>query len=307
MKERPHNETALFFAIFILAALCVLNPVGWAYGFEFPFIRNEIAIRFEFVPIHAKSGYVRCAVRVEVVDPPVENYAMTALVKHASLRGVDDKRNFAAMPSVGWNDEFAEGFSFTILRSFIGDREGKNLSFYAQLNKKGRASTDIDSRPLNDRPAGLASRWIGWPISLDHDPRPFSTGKQVALSYCDGGALCSSIGSLSGFNNLFFRKFTLSVNGAPLPPGIESVERSNNEKPNLNPIYGFSTGVILFISGFLLLGYSAKCFDNLGLKSRGVFWLFFGGGLYVFGGILMFNPHLLWRALTSLPAFACTA
>ena len=47
-------------------------------------------------------------------------------------------------------------------------------------------------------------------------------------------------------------------------------------------------GVGLFGGGFFLILYGAKYFEYLGLKERGLFWLFWGGVFYLLGCYLMF-------------------
>lgn len=56
---------------------------------------------------------------------------------------------------------------------------------------------------------------------------------------------------------------------------------------------GFGIGTALLISGFFLIGYSAKCFDELNLKLRGGIFFIIGGFLYIIGGTLMlYGPRL---------------
>lgn len=83
----------------------------------------------------------------------------------------------------------------------------------------------------------------------------------------------------------------LATDGLPLSTSKKDVSRTDDNQSNVDKhrwrIPGFLAGIILFVSSFLLLGYSAKCFDELGLKCRGFFWLFVGGSPYALGGLLM--------------------
>jgi len=188
------------------------------------------------------------------------------------------------MDSIGRNYHLCKWGWVGIRGRFIWNWEGYGDNINILLCEESRTITGIlHRRTKND------SHWKGEKIYIDRE-WPF-----FWISWCNGQPgpllLNKCIGLLSSNIGLF--SF-----GRPLQASKDSIDGNSNKDANADKhrwrIPGFLTGIVLFVSGFLLIGYGAHCFEYLGLKWRGFFWFIIGGSLYVVGGLLMFiGPYLL--------------
>ena len=110
--------------------------------------------------------------------------------------------------------------------------------------------------------------------------------------------------TLSGFGAFFsnFRCDATNVNSLGSDFGLRHYAfpspHANYKPPDVNQhrwrVPGFCVGVGLLISGILIIGYGAKCFEELDLKLRGLTFFIIGGIIEFIGGFLMFiGPYLL--------------
>lgn len=79
---------------------------------------------------------------------------------------------------------------------------------------------------------------------------------------------------------------------SPLEAGEQRVQNADEKQPELNQhrwrVPGFLAGCVLFSCGLFLIVYGAYCFEDLGLKWRGVLLCVLGGVFQFCGGALIF-------------------
>ena len=252
--------------------LSVFNPSVWAYGIE-----NEIVI-----PIGTEPGRVRSSDGIEVINEPIEYKTRLSAPQVAKIASgkwacfFTGNSSFVRMLSAMRRDHKARNRRrVSVDGPFIWwSGQGQDSDVHKQLSYESRTLINIGNGPRN-----LSPKWqflVGQSriFRINSDPRSFKM-------------------SDSAFSN-----FGLSTDGSPLQAGKESINSSDYEQANVDQhlwrVPGFLAGVVLFLGGFILIGYGAYCFEDLNLKVRGFLSLAAGILLYVLGGTLMFiGPYLL--------------
>ena len=275
----------------LLALVLVLGVFNVTAGADWHKSGQCGVAQLSHIPVRTESRPVLLPQRVVVFNETVKHKTLSSEYDFREIGVINRYLNFATISSFWSNSHFGKWFRFSILRLNLWWRKRSNNDVATYSHKEGRSITLIDSRPWDidykwgfSRATGreIPAYGISW---FNYDPRPLLLSQKIRLTKANISA---------------------SSYGSPLSPRKESVKSSGNQNANLNPVYGFSVGVVLFVSGFFLLGYSAKCFDELHLKGRGFFWLFLGGSLYVFGGYwMLFNPYHWGRVWAYFSAFVC--
>jgi len=244
-----------------LVCLFVLNPICWSNWAE------QLPTVIFKKPIDAKSSDVWVIGRIVVLNQTVERYTFVpSKIFRLGRSKIEGKTIVATMPSsVGRDNKLSKWGGSGIIRSLVGQGKVESFGFHAQSGDESRTSSSVDGGPFD---GFIRSRfvWFDNPVRLNHYPWPFQTN--------------------------------LLPNRQPLATSENGIDRTDNKQSDINQhrwrIPGFLIGAALFVSGFILLGYSAKCFEDFNLKLQGLLWLIAGGFLYVVGGSLMFvGPFLL--------------
>jgi hypothetical protein len=200
-----------------------------------------------------------------VFNAAIESYADFAAVVFDTSAGIKRKVILAGMPTaIRGDDKFRKWFSIGVLGSFLRQWVRERFGLDAQSGYKGRTPAGINRGPRNMLSVGVRS--IEGPIRLNHNPWSF--------------------------------QIDLVANSQPLSASKKSIDSANDKQTDIYEyrwrVPSFLAGIALFCGGFLLIGYAAYCFDDLGLKLRGSVCLLLGIILYVLGGSLMFiGPYLL--------------
>ena len=299
----------------IISILCVFNPIGRSYGFELPALSLS-------TPQDTKSREMGVSHAIVVTSNSINYLALFSIKNALHCPRIDDGWKAATVFSVRRDDEFCELLRALVVGVFVGKRIRENVRDNNQLSQKSWTVAHISEGPFyytSEPKARVMSIGQAPVINLKHNPGPLACLKNLSLPTGSFGSSFSNAHTIRSNDDLFFDSvesslrssglainviksfvgdITLSVNSQPLSPSEQRVDDTDDKQANINQhrwrVPGFFIGAALFISGFVLLGYGAKCFDHLSLKLRGFLWLLIGGFLNVLGGALIFvGPYLL--------------
>ncbi len=183
----------MFSWLVILSALCVLNPIGRAYGFELPAFGISM-------PQDTKSREMRVPHAIVVTSNSINYLALFSIKNSLHCPRIDESWKAATVFTVGRNDEFCELLRALVVGMFVGKRIRENGGHNNQLSQKSWTVAHIYKGPFHytsEPKARVMSIWQAPVINLKHNPGPLTGLENLSLLTRNTGTMFGSISSLT--------------------------------------------------------------------------------------------------------------